>query len=224
MPQQLTFPLERREALGRDDFTVSAANAAAMALLDGWANWPGAKALLIGPKGAGKTHLAHVWAMQSGARIMDATQVRADIAPSTGLVVEDVDQIAGDDEAEEHLFHLHNAYSSAQTPLLMTATRSPAHAGFVLPDLQSRLQGALSLSIDTPDDALLVDVLDKQFSDRQIKVPHEVLAFIVTKMERSFDGARRVVEMLDREALLQRRTINKQFAGPLLDKMPDGGA
>ena len=55
MPEQLTFDLPSKTALGRDDFFVSSANAAAVAMVEGWQSWPSRKLLLIGPSGAGKT-------------------------------------------------------------------------------------------------------------------------------------------------------------------------
>ena len=42
------------------------------AAIDGWRDWPGGKMLVIGPRGSGKTHLAQIWAAQSGARLVAA--------------------------------------------------------------------------------------------------------------------------------------------------------
>jgi hypothetical protein len=66
-PQQLAFDLPARPALEREDFFVSVANAQAVALIEGWRDWPARKLALSGPRGAGKTHLAHVWAARAGA-------------------------------------------------------------------------------------------------------------------------------------------------------------
>jgi hypothetical protein len=68
MAEQLVFDLPVRPAMGRDDFFVTGSNAAALAQVDGWRDWPFGKLVLVGPEGAGKTHLAHVWAAGSGAR------------------------------------------------------------------------------------------------------------------------------------------------------------
>ncbi|MFV0473788.1 MAG: chromosomal replication initiator DnaA, partial [Pikeienuella sp.] len=58
----LGLALPKRPARGRAAFHVSASNANAVALIDGWRNWPNRVLSLTGPEGAGKTHLAHVWA------------------------------------------------------------------------------------------------------------------------------------------------------------------
>jgi hypothetical protein len=72
MAEQLVFDLPVRPAMGRDDFFVTGSNAVALAQVDGWRDWPFGKLVLVGPEGAGKTHLAHVWAAGSGARIITA--------------------------------------------------------------------------------------------------------------------------------------------------------
>ena len=100
MTRQLTFDLPARPALGRDDFFISPANAVAVASVDDWARWPHGKMALIGPKGAGKTHLVHVWAAEAQAQVLDASglataDVQALASPGAKLAVEDVDRIAG---------------------------------------------------------------------------------------------------------------------------------
>ena len=113
MRRQLTFDLPARPALGRDEFFVSPANAMAVTTIENWTRWPQGKLALVGPKGSGKTHLAHVWASEAGGRVIAAADLEAaDIAAlgagGARLAVEDVDRIAGNAAAEQALFHLHN--------------------------------------------------------------------------------------------------------------------
>ena len=108
MARQLSFDLPVRPALGREDFFVSPGNAMAVALLDGWRNWAGGKLVLYGPEGSGKTHLAHVWASQTGARILPAAELTAGAVPELAqgpVAVEDVPQTAGSAEQQNALFH-----------------------------------------------------------------------------------------------------------------------
>ena len=69
MPRQLILELPVRTARGRDDFFVSDANAMAVARLEDAEGWANGRLVLTGPRGAGKTHLVHVWAEVAGARI-----------------------------------------------------------------------------------------------------------------------------------------------------------
>jgi chromosomal replication initiation ATPase DnaA len=129
MAEQLVFDLPVRPAMGRDDFFVTGSNAAALAQVDAWRDWPFGKLVLVGPEGAGKTHLAHVWAARAGARIVAAADLdEALIAEDAGaLAVEDADRVAGDRDAETRLFHLHNAMRSAARRCL--TPRAAARAG-----------------------------------------------------------------------------------------------
>ncbi|MEO1790320.1 MAG: DnaA/Hda family protein [Pseudomonadota bacterium] len=220
MAEQLTFDLPKRAALGREDFFVSPANALALAALDDWRAWPLGKMVLVGPHGAGKTHLAHVWAASAEATIVGAGDLaKADLPTlaSTGAVaVEDADNAALDPAA---LFHLHNLLAEAKGALLVTATCPPAQWATALPDLVSRMQAAALSRLDPPDDTLLQAVLVKQFNDRQLAVTPEVTNYLLKRMDRSFDAAQRLVEALDATALTEGRRITRGFAGAVLDKL-----
>jgi chromosomal replication initiation ATPase DnaA len=220
VPDQLTFDLPARAALGRDDFFVSASNAVALASLEDWANWPSGKLVLAGPKGAGKTHLAHVWAADVNAAIIDACDLaNADIpaiAANRYVVVEDADRLP-DAASEEALFHLHNLTLADGGRLLITATEAPARWNIALPDLASRMQGTTLARIDPPDDALLTAMLLKLFSDRQIAVPPRLIDYLVPRMERSHAAAAALVDGLDQASLAARKPINTAMASALLD-------
>lgn len=227
MTRQLAFDLPVREALGREDFFVSSANAVALAALDGWQGWPEGKMTLAGPAGAGKTHLAHVWAADAGARIVPAADLarptfeRTDLpalaTPPAHVVVEDADTIAGDRAAEVALFHLHNLILAAGGRLLLTARSAPNRWPLTLPDLASRLQACSVVPLQAPDDALLSAVLLKMFADRQISVPPNLIPYLVQRIDRSFAAAGAIVEQLDRMALASGRPITRNLAAQALD-------
>lgn len=219
MERQLGFDLPVRVARGRSDFFVSPANAMAVALIDGWQDWPGRKLLLTGPAASGKTHLTHVWAEASGASIVAATDLLAADIPalaSASMAVEDAQAIAGDKAAENALFHLHNLCLAEGHSLLITAVGAPQHWGLTLPDLQSRMQGTPSASLVEPDDELLGAVLMKLFADRQIVPTSDTLPYLVRWMTRSFEAAREVVAQMDTRALEQGRPINRTLAREVL--------
>ena len=222
MAQQLTFDLPAETALGRGDFFVSPSNAVAVDTIQTWHDWPQGKLLLIGPEGAGKTHLAHVWAGITGARIVAAKDLpRAQITDlaASPVVVENADEIAGNAEAEQALFHLHNLAQSNGSALLLTARKLPARWELSLPDLQSRIQGSAMVTIQPPDDELLAAVLIKLFADRQLAVEADLVSYLLSRMERSFVGASRAVAALDHAALTQKRRMNRTLAGEVLDEL-----
>src|SRR4030088_1387922 len=108
-PRQLAFALPHAESLTRDNFLEGPANAAGLALVDSWPDWPKPLMVLVGPEGSGKSHLAAIWAEQAGARSTTAHALTAAAVPgalATGaLVIEDLRQSDFDERA---LFHLMN--------------------------------------------------------------------------------------------------------------------
>lgn len=218
MGEQLTFDLPVRPALGREDFFVSPANALAVTTLDQPELWPNGKLLLIGPEGAGKTHLAMVFAARTGAQVIEAGDLAAaDLPEAAALVIENADTVAGDTAAETALFHLHNHMTGRGGLLLLTAARAPRDWGLTLPDLQSRMEATATATLLPPDDALLGAVLVKLFADRQLQVAPGFIRWLVRRIDRSFATARAVVAALDAEALATKRPINSTLAATLLD-------
>lgn len=219
MPRQLSFDLPAKTALGREDFFVSPANALAVAMISA-TSWPGNKLVLSGPAGAGKTHLAHVWAAETGGRIIQARDLRYDDVPTlarTAVAVEDVPMIADDLDQQKTLFHLHNLVLAEGHALLMTGRLTPRLWQLPLPDLQSRIEGAHHVALEPPDDALLGAVLAKLFIDRQLNPGPEVIAYLVKHMDRRFETAAEVVARLDQIALSEKREITRTLAVRVLN-------
>ncbi|HET7492948.1 MAG TPA: chromosomal replication initiator DnaA, partial [Bradyrhizobium sp.] len=89
-PRQLALVLPHAESFTREDFLGGPANAAGLALVDGWPDWPNRIMLLLGPEGSGKSHLASIWAEQAGARAISAHALTAPAVPgalATGAIV-----------------------------------------------------------------------------------------------------------------------------------------
>src|ERR1051326_5237253 len=82
-PMQLALALDHAESHAREDFLEGPSNAAALALIERWPDWPSRTVLLRGPEGSGKSHLAAIWARESGARTLspralDGAEVRSE--------------------------------------------------------------------------------------------------------------------------------------------------
>src|SRR5438309_10828230 len=201
-PRQLAFALPHAERLTRDNFLEGPANAAGLALVDSWPEWPNRIMLVVGPEGAGKSHLAAIWAEQAGARSTSARALTASAVPAalaTGaLVVEDLIPSGFDERA---LFHLMNLAREDQAFVLITARVPPAAFQVELRDLRSRLRAAPTVSLLPPDDALFRALIVKFCADRQMAVDESVVSYLATRIERSYAAARRAVELLDSEAL-----------------------
>jgi chromosomal replication initiation ATPase DnaA len=216
-PRQLAFALPHSESLSREDFLEGPSNAAALALVDSWPDWPNRTMLLAGPEGSGKSHLAAIWAEAAGARSTTATALTAGGVPgalATGaLVVEDINPSGFDERA---VFHLLNLAREDQAFVLITARVSPAALQIELRDLRSRLRAVPVVTLQPPDDQLFRALIVKFCADRQLSVDETVVSYLVTRVERSFVAARRTVELLDTEALRLGRPVTRALAAELL--------
>jgi chromosomal replication initiation ATPase DnaA len=215
---QLAIDLPFRPAFGRADFLVSACNAAALARLECWPDWPSRVLVLYGPAGSGKSHLAHLWRERSGGTLV-AGEALAALDPSALSAVPAVAIDDSDRAAEPALLHLFNCCHETGAGLLIVARRAPAVWPIALPDLASRLRVTDALGIGTPDDSLLAAVLVKHFADRQLGVTPEVVAYIVPRMERSFAAASALAARLDRLALTAQRPVGVALARQALAEL-----
>lgn len=220
-PRQLPLDLGLAPGNSRDDLVVSPANRAAVDLVDRWPDWPGATAIILGPPGSGKSHLAAIWCERAGARPGNPD----DLATATAwaeegpLVIDDIDASPLD---EAGLFHLLNAVRSAGKHLLMTARRPLADWGVKLPDLASRLRATTIVTIGEPDDLLLAGVITKLFADRQVDIEPNLADYLLRRIERSLATAGAVVERIDRMALERKCRITRALAGEALTAMDAG--
>ncbi len=221
MIRQLAFEFPPGVALGPDDFFVSDANRTAFAMLSAPDEWPENKLVIAGPEGSGKSHLARVFHIQTGATIIAATDLTEGPPPAGPVVVEDIDQLP--QTAETAMFHLHNHLRNTRQPLLMTAATLPGRWAIRLPDLASRMQATSVATIDDPDDALLTVLILKLFSDRQIVPPPNLAPYLAQRIERSFAAAALIVDRLDRLAMQEGKAISQRLASGLLDNTNEQG-
>lgn len=209
---QAALNLPVRSLTGRGDFFTAPANAAAVALIDAFPNgFSGA--VIYGEKGCGKTHLAHLFCQT----VMEKTGRTPVITPfeqmEKTLDATDADQFYVVLENVRHpidepaLFHLLNTAKGTGGFVLMTSDRPPAGWGLKLPDLITRLKALPCVEICPPDEMLMQAVLVKQFSDRQLKVAPEVIAYLLKNMERSFATLSAVVQRADELSLERKNAV-----------------
>lgn len=158
---------------------VGNANIAAVEALSATENWPFRTAVLHGPPRSGKSLIAR-WFAQQG----------------LGEAIDQADRI---DETE--LFHRWNRAQESGTPLLLVSGRGEEQWQIALPDLRSRLGAALHLTIGTPDDAMLADLLAVHAEQRGLVLGGDAAAYLVPRAERSHLGIERLVAAIDRLSL-----------------------
>ena len=223
MNRQYPLPLPHSEAMGTDDFMVTACNRDAFQWVAEWPNWPVPVLVIHGPSGCGKTHLAEVWRARSGAQTLSTAALstaplRDLVAQNPRFIVEDAQVIGGDASAEEALFHLFNMVRETKGALLLTAPTPPAQWNIKLADLRSRLLSVPVAAIAAPEDELLSALLVKQFHDRQISVDAGIVDYVLPRLERTTASIRAFVEAADKTSLAERRGITVALARRILEE------
>lgn len=220
--RQLPLPLPHDAAMGTDDFLVTPCNQGAAAWIEKWPEWPAPGLIVTGLAGSGKTHLLNLWLERSkGRRVTEKELLENDapalMATTTALAIDNADTLAGHKDAEEKLFHLFNYTKDAKGSLLLTMVRGVGQAGFVLPDLRSRLLTLPVAALLPPDDTLLEALIIKQFRDRQVTLDAGVVAYLAPRIPRDAEGIRTFINHLDLAALAEGRKITVALARKILE-------
>jgi chromosomal replication initiation ATPase DnaA len=141
------------------------------------------------------------------------------LGQARACVLDDAGAIAGRAGREEAALHLYNMIAERRGGLLLLDRQPPARWAIELPDLASRLRTAPAVEIGAPDDALIEGVLGKLFADRQLAVEPAVIGFLVRRMERSLDAARRLVARIDERALAGQRPVTVPLVRAVLEEL-----
>jgi hypothetical protein len=173
---QIALPLG---GSGASRIVVGNANEGVVEAFQNTAAWPFRTAILFGPPRSGKSLLAR-W-------FVDSEQ---------GEVI---DNALALDETE--LFHRWNRAQERGTPLLLVGPAEEANWQVALPDLASRLSAALRLTIGTPDDAMLAQLITAHAEQRGLILGEGAAPYLVPRMERSHIAAERLVAAIDRLSL-----------------------
>lgn len=212
---QMRLPL-RRGLTGREEaFVVSACNMAAYDALQGWPTVLGGAAALCGPAGSGKSHLARAWAERVGALPFHGMEVaQADPLELEGrpLLLDAAETV--DDETMFHLLNLAQAPGGA---VLLVSRQLPGLWPVALPDLKSRLNGLLLLTVQPPDDAVLAAMFRARFAERSLQPTEDVIGYLVRRVDRSADSVERIVDLLDRA----HAPVTRVLARKVLDESGD---
>jgi chromosomal replication initiation ATPase DnaA len=136
------------------------------------------------------------------------------------VAIEDIDRLAGQPAAARALLHVYNLVVERKGHVLLTARAAPAHLDLPLADLRSRLNALPAVAIGPPDDSLIEAVLVKHFADRRLQVAPDVVAYLVPRLERSFDAVRRAAAALDTASLARRRAVTIALVREVLREEP----
>ena len=205
---QLIFKFPFKTTYYDKDFFVSSNNFEAYKLIESWPNWTNKKINIFGTNGCGKTHLSNILKRKIDTIYIKAPELTdkmlIDLKHSKCLIVDDYN----DNINEKLLYSLLNQANQFNQYILVNSLKPIKNAKLKLVDLKSRLNSFTELGITLPTDDLLMVILTKSFSDKQIKVNVKVLEYILKNIERSYEVVFKFIKEIDKESLSTGKSIN----------------
>lgn len=203
-----------------DRLVVAEANRDAAKLLTDWRVWPGGALALSGPSGAGKTHLALAWAMETGARQVSALAAPEDAAAIFGeaqgrLLIDDADR----ERDEAMLWRVLDLTRSQRGAVLIVGAAPPSAWPVQLPDLRSRLASLPVAKLGEPDEALMEVVLRRICREQFIQLSDDAARYLVRRLPRTFAAARQWAAALDEELVRGAKPVTTALAKRALERV-----
>jgi DnaA-homolog protein len=163
-----------------------------------------------GEAGSGKSHLlaaAHTaaWFARRTAFLVEYVADLDRGADETGLVaIDDVDALPG--AAQVKVFDLFNRVRAAGGALVAAGTCAPARLP-VREDLRTRLLSGLVFQLHALSDEEKSAALTAHAIERGIKLPGEVVAYLLRRLPRDLGTQFALLEAVDRYALSRKRPV-----------------
>ena len=182
---------------------------------------------LWGAKGSGKTHLLQAACAAAGEAAayfpLDRTfslppEALAGYGRSPVLCIDDVDQVAGDQDWERALFSLFNEASELHNRLIFAASVAPRHAAWVLDDWRSRAAACLVYQLHELDDAGRIEALRLRAAQRGLQLPYETAEYLLKRMPRDLPSLFDVLDALDEASMVEQRRLTIPFIRDELEK------
>jgi DnaA-homolog protein len=198
--QQLVLDIGPAAEPDFDNF-VAGPNAEALASLRGFTarNTPDAVMYLWGEPGSGRTHL-----LQAAARANPAL-----------VIADDVERL--DEPAQQRLFAAINAAREGEPPVLATGSRPPAQLA-LREDLRTRLAWGLVYQLKPLSDAEKALHLRAQAARRGLRLPDEVVRYLLTRLPRDLPSLNSVLDALDRYSLAAKRPVTLPLVREALER------
>ena len=207
--EQTFFNYGFKPKMDNDNFFVGDSNLNAYNFLIKYNN--NKKIYLIGPMKSGKTHLALIWQNKYDA-ILYKNNFDEVINLKKNILIDNLFS----NLIEENIFHIINHCNLNKLKILITSNTPLNKKKINLNDLSSRLKTFHNISIDLPDDQLLINLMIKLFHDRQIIVKNpEIFNYIIKRVHRSYEKVFNLIVDIDK--LLFKK--NKQLTIPLIKEL-----
>ena len=169
--------------------------------------------IIVGPNKSGKTHLGLIWINNNNAINYNIKNYKFSLNNKKNIFIDNFFENLD----EEHLFHLINHCFNHNLKILLTSNKFLNEYNFKYPDLSSRLKSFNILKINIPNDELIVNLLIKLLSDKQIIIHNsEIFSFLLKRINRTYENIYMLVEKIDKLSLEKKRELTIPLIKELL--------
>lgn len=235
-----------RPGFSFENFAVSSSNQMAWAAAEAVAKSPGTAynpLFLWGGVGVGKTHLMNAVGhyilkkdidskmvactgegftndIVEGIRNKTTQAFRNKYRKLDGLLIDDIQFIAGKDAVQEEFFHTFNTLVSNGAQIIMASDRPPSDISRLEERLRSRFEAGLIVDIAAPDFELRCAIVQIKANERGINLSMDIVQLIAGNL----DTARRIEGLLIKlvsEAKVKKSEITEEIVESSLGKDVD---
>lgn len=197
-PRQIPLDLSRERPLSFETLQISSGNQQLLRQIRDFTAWPSPVCLLIGPRGAGKTHIGTAWAQENPEALF-------------------IDDAKG--AGEQTLFaQINRALTGRIQALLLTSSEHPALWDIKMPDLRSRLNNTPTFELPEADDDLLETIVRGLFAGHGRHVSQDLVTYMISRSERTVPALQAHVARLEAQAQTDKADITKAYAARHMTK------
>jgi len=172
---------------------------------------------LYGPSGSGKTHLLRSIAGSNFPCLslrepLTPEQLVSTFSAAGGLVVDDLQEMPDDPDLRRALWQLLNDFHTSCRTVAMAGTLPPRDLANLDDHLTSRLLWGLVARLDTTDDSSRRMIIKKVADDHQIRIPDDVVDYILATTSREVGALITFFHHLYRFSMAEKRRITLPLA------------
>lgn len=172
---------------------------------------------LHGPAGSGRTHLLKSIASDSIPYVSlrespGSDQLLSLFSGAAGLVVDDLHEMPENERLQASLWQLFNEFHTSGRIIAMAGLYPPRDLSTIDEHLSSRLLWGLVARLDTSDDHSRSMIIKKVAEDRQIRVPDDVIDYILSTASREVGDLIVCFNQLYRFSMAEKRRITLPLA------------
>ena len=172
---------------------------------------------LYGPSGSGKTHLLRSIAGSNFPYLSLREPFSPELLVSTfsaagGLVVDDLQDMPDDADLRRALWQLFNEFHTSGRTIAMAGAVTPRELSNMDDHLTSRLLWGLVARLDTSDDNSRRMIIKKVADDHQIRIPDDVVDYILTTTSREVGALISAFHQVFRFSMAEKRRITLPLA------------